>query len=51
MPVMTCTKDGKSGYKWGRNGVCFVGVDAKERAAKVGAAIKSKESKRGRRSP
>ncbi len=39
MPVMRCTKDGKSGHKWGPNGVCFIGDDSEAKAAEVGRAI------------
>jgi len=41
MPVMRCQKDGQDGYKWGPEGVCFVGPDAEEKAAEVGRAIKA----------
>lgn len=36
---MQCEKDGQKGYKWGENGVCFVGPDAEEKAIAVGRAI------------
>jgi hypothetical protein len=39
MPVTKCRKDGKDGYKWGENGVCFTGDDAEEKAAAVGRAV------------
>lgn len=41
MPVQRCTKNGKSGWKWGSNGKCYVGNGAKAKAAKQGAAIKA----------
>jgi hypothetical protein len=41
MPLKRCTKDGKSGWKWGDEGKCYTGPDAKKKAAKQGAAIKS----------
>lgn len=44
MPVQKCSKDGKSGYRWGESGVCFTGSDAKERAEAVGKAIHSQDS-------
>ena len=39
MPVKKCQKGGKSGYKWGDAGVCFVGSGARTRAVAVGRAI------------
>ena len=39
MPVLTCQKNGTSGHKWGRGGVCFIGTDSRARAAAVGRAI------------
>lgn len=41
MPVMKCTKDGKSGYKWGKSGHCYTGKGAKAKAEKQGRAIKA----------
>jgi hypothetical protein len=32
MPVERCVKGGRSGYRWGKRGVCRVGQYAKERA-------------------
>jgi hypothetical protein len=39
MPVQKCTKDGKSGWKYGGNGVCYTGPGAKKKAIKQGLAI------------
>jgi len=39
MPVMRCKKNGKSGWKWGRQGHCYVSKNAKELAARQGRAI------------
>lgn len=39
MPIKKCSKNGKSGYKWGDEGKCYTGKDAKVRAAKQGIAI------------
>lgn len=41
MPVHTCTKDGKSGHKWGRSGKCYTGKGSKEKAERQGRAIRS----------
>ena len=38
---MKCSKDGKSGWKFGESGHCYTGPDAKKKAVKQGAAIKS----------
>lgn len=40
MPLFTCTKNGKSGWKFGKNNkTCFVGPDAKKRAIRQGIKI------------
>ena len=39
MPLHKCTKNGKSGYRWGSKGVCFTGPGAKKKALKQGYAI------------
>jgi len=41
MPVQPCTANGKSGYRWGEKGKCYTGEDAKKKAEKQGAAIKT----------
>ena len=51
MPIQSCTKDGKQGFKWGRTGKCYTYSSeasrkrAIERARKQGRAIEA----RGRR--
>ena len=40
MPLMRCTKNGKSGWKFGTSGKCYTGKDARAKAAKQGRAIK-----------
>lgn len=44
MPVMTCTKDGQNGHKYGPNGVCFIGPDSEEKAKEQGRAIEASKS-------
>ena len=44
MPVKKCQKDGKNGYKWGNQGKCYTGPDAKKKAIKQGMAIHSNSS-------
>jgi hypothetical protein len=39
MPVKKCNEDGKSGWKWGDEGKCYVGPNGKQEAIKQGIAI------------
>lgn len=39
MPIKRCSIDGKSGYKWGDEGKCYTGPDAKKKAIKQAIAI------------
>jgi len=43
MPVKNCTKNGKSGKKFGEKGTCYVGKDAEKKAKIQGRAIKSQK--------
>ena len=43
MPLKRCSSDGKSGYKWGDEGKCYTGRDAKKQAIKQGIAIEGPE--------
>ena len=43
MPIQTCTKDGKSGFKYGDSGTCYTGPNAKKRANRQGRATKARE--------
>jgi|GEM_PF-5341882 len=43
MPVMTCIKNGKAGYKWGESGKCYTGEGARLKARDQGKAIKAKK--------
>jgi len=43
MPLKKCTENQKSGYKWGNEGKCFTGPDAKKKAIKQGVAIEGPE--------
>jgi len=45
MPVMRCTRNGIKGYKFGKSGFCYLGPQAKSKAAKQGAAIKISQSR------
>ena len=39
MPILRCTKDGKAGYKYGNEGTCYTGPNAKEKAIRQAIAI------------
>lgn len=39
MPVIRCVKNGKKGWKWGNEGFCYTGSEAKEKAIAQGIAI------------
>lgn len=39
MPLTRCQIDGKEGWKWGNEGKCYTGVDAKNRAIRQAIAI------------
>ena len=49
MPIMSCTKNNKNGYKWGKNGKCYTYIpnnkkskkSARKKAARQAAAIYS----------
>ena len=43
---MRCSKKGKSGYKFGKKGFCYVGKNALKKAKKQGRAIKWRQSKK-----
>lgn len=43
MPTMPCTKDGKSGFKYGEHGHCYTGPNAKAEADKQGRAIQASQ--------
>lgn len=45
MPIMKCSKDGKSGYKYGETGTCYTGPGAMEKAKKQGRAIEANKHK------
>lgn len=45
MPVKSCQRNGKDGFKWGDAGKCFIGSGAKSRALAVGRAIAAQRNK------
>lgn len=48
MPLMKCSKNGKSGWKWGDSGTCYVGPNGRKKALQQGAAIEISKKKRGK---
>jgi hypothetical protein len=42
MPLIRCSVDGKQGWKWGKEGKCYL---TKEEALKQAAAIKASQAK------
>lgn len=43
MPVKKCQINGKSGYKWGDEGKCYTGPNAKKKAIAQGIAIEKEK--------
>ena len=50
MPVQSCSKNGKSGFKYGNSGFCYTGPGAKEKAHKQGVAIELSKKRAGKHS-
>jgi len=47
MPLKRCYKNGQQGWKWGNNGTCFTGPNARSRAIKQAIAIIASGYKEG----
>jgi hypothetical protein len=45
MPIKSCTRDGKNGYKFGDAGFCFLGSDAEKKARMQGVATLMSEAR------
>lgn len=45
MPIQTCMRSGRKGYRYGRQGKCYLGKGARVRAGRQGRAIKVSQSK------
>lgn len=41
MPVQKCTKNGKSGHRWGKSGKCYTGPGSRAKAERQGRAIEA----------
>lgn len=39
MPLQRCLREGKAGWRWGREGYCFTGDNAKNKALSQAVAI------------
>ena len=50
MPIKSCQKGNKSGFKWGDSGTCYTGPEAKKKAHKQGVAIEMSKKRRGEKS-
>lgn len=48
MPLMKCTNNGVSGWKYGESGHCYTGPGAKKKAIKQGQAIEISKHKKGK---
>lgn len=48
MPIKRCTKDGKSGFKYGDSGHCYTGKGARAKAVKQAQAIKAGQARVGK---
>lgn len=46
MPLQRCRSKGKSGWKFGSGGTCYIGPGARSRARAQGAAIKASQARR-----
>jgi len=49
VPLMRCTRSGRSGWKWGESGTCYIGKNAKANAARQGRAIEAAKGRRDAR--
>jgi hypothetical protein len=43
MPLKNCSEDKHSGWKWGDQGKCYTGPEAKKKAIRQGVAIEGPE--------
>lgn len=43
MPLQKCTVKGQQGWKWGNEGKCYIGKDAKKLAVQQGYAIEGEK--------
>jgi hypothetical protein len=44
MPIKPCSKEGKSGHKWGESGTCYTGPGSRAKAARQGRAVESQKN-------
>ena len=43
MPLQKCTEGGKSGWRWGKSGKCYIGPEGKKKAIRQGISIEGPE--------
>jgi hypothetical protein len=46
MPIQRCTRKGKSGYRWGKSGKCYLGRGARRKALRQARAIRASQRRR-----
>jgi len=46
MPIQSCTSGGRSGYRYGRLGKCFVGPEGKQKAEAQARAILASQARK-----
>jgi len=46
MPIQKCQKNKKKGFKWGKEGKCYIGRGSLEKAKKQGRAISLSKARR-----
>jgi len=46
MPLMKCVRQGKPGWKFGKLGFCFTGLNAKAKALRQGRAIEASKAEK-----
>lgn len=49
MPVRKCQINGKDGYKWGNDGKCYTGANAKAKAEEQGRAVESSRAEESKK--
>ncbi len=47
MPIQSCTKNGKPGFRWGKTGKCYTYNNEKSRKAAISKAQKQQQAIKG----
>ena len=45
MPIQSCTKDGKPGFRWGKTGKCYIYIPGNEKSRKEAIAKAQKQAR------